>query len=225
MSDWRDRTIAVDGPAASGKGTLAHRLAGHFGYAHLDTGKLYRAVARALVEADGDPADEMAAVEAARTLDAARTTPQALGDTGLATEEVGAAASQVASYQGVRDALYDLQRRFAARPPDGARGAVLDGRDIGTVICPEATIKFFLIAAPEVRAERRHKELLDRGEASIYARILSDIAIRDRRDATRDVAPTRAAADAIEIDTSSLDADAVFAAALAAIARAQADGA
>ena len=215
---WPARVIAVDGPSASGKGTLAKRLAAHFGYAHLDTGKLYRAVAWDMIRQNIDGRDERAAAKTARGLTAARIAGGLLEDPALGREDVGAAASVLAQYKGVREALYDLQRGFAMDPPGGAEGAVLDGRDIGTVICPEAKVKFFITAVPEARAGRRHKELLDRGEASIYARILADIEQRDRRDATREVAPAKAADDAVEIDTSDMDADAVLAAALRTIA-------
>ncbi|MCZ6764081.1 MAG: (d)CMP kinase [Alphaproteobacteria bacterium] len=217
ISDDCSNVIAVDGPAASGKGTLARRLAAHFGYAHLDTGKLYRAVALVLLDADTDPADEVRAALAAASLGAADIEGATLADPALAREDVGRAASLVAAQPSVRAALFDLQRNFAAHPPGGAAGAVLDGRDIGTVICPEARVKFFITASLEARAERRHKELLERGEARIHAQILADLAARDRRDGSREIAPTRAAEDAIEIDTTSMGADAVFAAALGAI--------
>lgn len=210
--------IAVDGPAAAGKGTLARRLAAQFGYAHLDTGKLYRAVALELISKGvrlDDIGDDIgAATSAALALTPARLAGGLLDAPELTREDVGEGASIIARYQPVRDALYDAQRNFATHPPGGAGGAVLDGRDIGTVICPEAAVKFFITASPEARADRRYKELLDRGETRIYAQILADIIARDRRDATREIAPTRAADDAIEIDTSDMDADAVFAVAL-----------
>ncbi len=214
MTDWRPAVITVDGPAASGKGTLARRLADHFGYAHLDTGKLYRAVAQAVLEGGGDPADETAAAQAARSLPAARLADGVLDDPELASDRIGNAASLVARIPAVRDALFDLQRNFAGNPPNGAAGAVLDGRDTGTVICPDAEMKFFVIASAEVRAERRHKELQERGEKPIYSGVLADIIDRDRRDSTRAVAPAKPAEDAVEIDTSDLDADAALAAAL-----------
>ncbi|MGE0256977.1 MAG: (d)CMP kinase [Alphaproteobacteria bacterium] len=210
--------ITVDGPAGAGKGTLARRLARHFGYAHLDTGKLYRAVGRAVLRHGGDPADPATAERAARALDAAAIAAGALDDAELASERVAEAASKVSAVPGVRAALLDFQRDFAARPPGGAAGAVLDGRDAGTVVCPEAPAKLFLDASAEVRAARRHKELLARGEASIYARVLADIRARDARDRNREVAPLRPAADACVIDTSDLDPDAVLARALAHIA-------
>jgi cytidylate kinase len=197
--------IAVDGPAASGKGTLARRIARHMGFAHLDTGRLYRAVGLAVIRADRDPADPEAAEAAARALD-----PAVLDDPALAGDDAAQAASKVAAIPQVRAALLAFQRAFAERPPDGSAGAVLDGRDIGTVVCPGADIKFFVTASPEVRAERRHKELLNRGEDSIYARVLQDLRERDARDSTRSIAPLEPAEDAIVLDTTDMDADAAF---------------
>ncbi|MBP5858190.1 (d)CMP kinase [Marivibrio halodurans] len=202
-------TIAIDGPAASGKGTLARRIATHFDFAYLDTGKLYRAVGMAVLRNGGDPADEEAAEDAARALD-----PVALEDEALARDDAARAASQVAAHPAVRSALMDLQRGVAASPPEGKAGAVLDGRDIGTVICPDATVKLFVTADVEVRADRRHKELLDRGNASIYARVLEDLRERDARDRDRETAPMRPADDAHVLDTSDMTADAAFDAAL-----------
>lgn len=197
--------IAIDGPAGSGKGTLARRLADALGYAHLDTGKLYRAVGLGVIAAGKDPADAAAALASARNLDA-----QTLDNPDLLGDEAAIAASKVAAIQEVRSVLLEFQRRFAAKPPEGATGAVLDGRDIGTVVCPEAEVKFFITASAEVRAERRHKELLARGEPSIYARVLQDMKVRDERDQSRSVAPLKPALDAMVVDTSELDADAVF---------------
>lgn len=204
--------IALDGPAASGKGTLSKRLARQFSFAHLDTGKLYRAVGLAVVKSGGDPEDEDAAVDAARALD--HTT---LGDPELAGDEAAAAASKVASIPAVREALKEFQRNFAETPPDGAAGAVLDGRDIGTVICPDATAKLFVTADVEERAKRRHKELLDRGETSIYAAVLADLQDRDHRDRNRSTAPLVPADDATVLDTTELDAEAAFKEALQAV--------
>lgn len=201
--------IAVDGPAASGKGTLARRLAEYFDLAHLDTGLLYRAVGHAVLEAGGDPADPKAAEAAARAL-----TLAAVRDPALRGDAVGNAASQVAAIPGVRAALVELQQRFAHSPPGGKKGAVLDGRDIGTIICPDAEIKLYVTASREVRAERRHKELLKRGLDSIYARVLQDLKERDARDAARAAAPLKPAADAFVLDTSALDADRAFKAAV-----------
>src|SRR3954468_22487420 len=197
--------IAIDGPAASGKGTLGKRLAAHFGLHHLDTGLLYRAVARALLDAGRPLEDEAAAVAAARALDLAL-----LDDPRLRERPMGSAASIVSPAPPVRAALLAVQQRFAARPP----GAVLDGRDIGTVVCPDAAVKLFLTASAEERARRRHRELLARGEPADVTAILDDIRRRDERDTTRAAAPLRPAADAIRLDTTALDADAAFRAAL-----------
>jgi len=210
--------IAVDGPAASGKGTLARRLAAHFGFAYLETGLLYRAVARSVLDARGDPADPIAAERAARAFDFARLRDPAWRRA-LAEDAVSDAASKVAAIPGVRAALLGLQRDFVRRPPGGEPGVVLDGRDTGTVISPEADVKLFVNASPEVRAERRHKELRERGVDSIYARVLEDLKARDARDTARAAAPLKPALDAIELDTSALDADQAFAAAIAIIER------
>ncbi|MEX2616010.1 MAG: (d)CMP kinase [Alphaproteobacteria bacterium] len=193
--------VAVDGPAASGKGTLARRLADELGLAYLDTGKIYRAVGYRVLAAGGDPADPEAALAAARALDSSD-----LSDPALAGDDAADAASKVAVMPAVRDALMAFQRDFAARPP----GAVLDGRDIGTVVCPDADVKLFVTADVETRAERRHKELLDRGEASIYARVLQALADRDTRDRSRSTAPMKAADDAVIVDTTTMDADEAF---------------
>jgi len=201
--------IAVDGPAASGKGTLARRIAQQMGFAHLDTGKLYRAVGLAVIRGGGDPSDAGAAEAAAKALD-----PRALDDPALAGDEAAQAASKVAAIPAVRAALLKFQRDFAADPPGRKAGAVLDGRDIGTVVCPDADIKFFVTASDRSRAKRRHKELLGRGETSIYARVLQDLRERDARDSTRNVAPLEPAEDAIVLDTTDMDADAAFATAV-----------
>jgi CMP/dCMP kinase len=207
--------VAIDGPAASGKGTLARRLAEHFGLAHLDTGKLYRATAFLVLAAGGDPANPAAATEAARRVDPAR-----LADPALLTEEVAQASSIVAAIPAVRGALLDRQRDFAAHPPPPFRGAVLDGRDIGTAVCPDATVKLFVTASPEARAERRLRELRERGATVIYGDVLQDMKERDARDSERRVAPLAAAPDAVTIDTTGLDADQVFGLASEIIARA-----
>lgn len=206
--------IAVDGPAASGKGTLARRLAAELGYAYLDTGLLYRAVGLSLIRAGADPADETAASDAARCLDVSKTD---FADPALRDEATGQAAGIVAANPQVRAALVDLQRTFAAAPPDNAPGVVLDGRDIGTVICPDADHKFFIDADLEVRAERRVKELQEKGDPSIPSRVLQDMKERDHRDRTRAVAPLAPAADASVIDTTNLNADAAFALAMSFI--------
>lgn len=201
--------IAVDGPAASGKGTLARKLATQFSFAYLDTGKLYRAVGLKVVRSGGDPEDEDAAEAAARALDVSE-----LDDPDLAGDEAASAASKVAAIPGVRAALLDFQRAFSETPPEGMEGAVLDGRDIGTVIRPDATAKLYVTADVEARADRRHKELLNRGETSIYARVLEELKARDARDMNRETAPLRPADDAVVLDTTELDVDAAFAAAL-----------
>ena len=197
--------VAVDGPAASGKGTLARRIARELGYAHLDTGKLYRAVGLAVLRAGDDPSDPAAAEAAARALDS-----DSLDDPELAGDEAAQAASKVSAIPAVRAALLEMQRSFAGRAP----GAVLDGRDIGTVVCPDADIKLYVTASDEIRAQRRHKELLQRGKASIYARVLQDLRERDARDSARSVAPMKPAEDAVVLDTDRLDAEAAFAAAM-----------
>ncbi len=204
--------VAIDGPAASGKGTLARRLAAQLGLAHLDTGLLYRATARRVMEAGGDAADGAAALRAARSLTAA----DLQGD-GLRDETVTAAASVVAADAAVRAALLDYQRGFAAAPPDGAPGAVLEGRDIGTVVCPDARVKIFLDAHEDVRAGRRLRELLQRGAKGIHAEVLRDLRARDARDRGRAAAPLAPAEDAFVIDSSTMDADEVFRRALALI--------
>jgi cytidylate kinase len=194
--------IAVDGPAASGKGTLARRLAAHYGLHHLDTGLLYRAVGLRALREGMDP---VAAAEALTLAD--------LAEPALREDSAAQAASKVAVIPAVREALRDLQRRFAGEPP----GAVLDGRDIGTVVFPEAPIKIYVDATPEARAQRRHEELREMGLASIYSRVLQDMKERDARDRGRAVAPLTLAKDALVIDSSELDADQVFARALAYI--------
>ena len=188
--------IAIDGPAASGKGTLGKRLAHHYGYRHLDTGVIYRAVAKALLDARADLSDEALAIAAALELD-----PEKFGDPVLKTQKVGDAASVVSAIPGVRRALVNFQRQFAADPP----GAVLDGRDIGTVICPDADVKIFVMADPKVRARRRTLEARARGEDANEAEVLADILKRDERDRNRAIAPLKAAPDAYLLDNSQLD--------------------
>ena len=201
--------VAIDGPSASGKGTLARALAAALDFAFLDTGLLYRAVGAAVLAAGADPAEPAAAATAARNLDLA-----ALDPTALRREAVGRAASMVAVIPEVRAALLDRQQRFAAEPPGGAAGAVLDGRDIGTVVCPRADVKIYVTASAEARARRRHKELLERGEVRIYARVLEEMRERDRRDSERAVAPLRPAVDAEILDTTEMDAETALRAAL-----------
>lgn len=196
--------IAIDGPSASGKGTLAKRLARHFGLPHLDTGLLYRAVGWT-AERTGRPPAEVAAALRASDLD----NPE------LRTDAAGQAASRVAALQEVRSNLLNFQKEFAYR----RSGAVLDGRDIGSVICPDAPVKLFVTASLQSRAERRYRELRERGLDTIKPRVLAEMAERDRRDSERAAAPLKAAPDAYLLDTSEMDADAAFAAATAFIAR------
>ena len=203
--------IAIDGPAAAGKGTLAKRLAAHFDLAFLDTGRLYRAVGYAILQAGGDPNDPKVAVAAARALD-----PENVETGDLYTEKVAETASVVAAIGDVRQELLSFQRNFAHHPPGGKIGAVLDGRDIASVVCPDATYKFFVSASPEVRAKRRFKELQENGVESTYAAVLADIEQRDQRDRTRKVSPLKAV-DARVINTSDKTPDAVFNEALAHI--------
>jgi cytidylate kinase len=202
--------IAIDGPAASGKGTLGRRIAERFGLHHLDTGLLYRAVAREVQRRGGSLEDAEVAAAAARAVD-----PASLDDPDLRRPGAGEAASMVARIQEVRAALLQFQRDFAARPP----GAVLDGRDIGTVVCPHADVKIYVTASPAVRAERRYREKKSRDEAADYAAVLEDIRRRDARDAGRDAAPMRPAADAFLLDTSNLDIEAAFDTAVGVILR------
>ena len=205
--------VAIDGPAAAGKGTLARRLAEAFNLAYLDTGSLYRATGVATLRAGGDPALEADAVKAAKALDISKFSP---GD--LRTEQAGTAASQVAFIPAVRTALLDFQRNFAKNPPPGSSGAVLDGRDIGTVVCPDADAKLFITASLEARVQRRVKELRDKGESFIEARVRADMEARDARDKDRSVAPLVPAQDAWILDTTALTADEAFAQAKAFIA-------
>jgi cytidylate kinase len=199
--------IAVDGPAAAGKGTIARALAQHFGYHHLDTGTLYRRVGLELLKSDGDIHDSKVAAAIAQNLHS-----YAWLDYELRTEAVGAAASIVASIPEVRAALLDFQRSFAGQKP----GAVLDGRDIGTVVCPKAHVKLFVTASPEVRAKRRQAELQASGADVTFEAVLQDIIQRDERDKNRPVAPLIPAKDAVVIDTSEMTAEEAIAAAIRA---------
>ena len=200
--------IAIDGPAASGKGTLGKRLAAHYGLRYLDTGLLYRAVAKMLIDGGHSPRNQARAVAAAEAIDASR-----LDEAVLKGQAVGEAASVVSAIPEVRAALVALQRNFAKSAP----GAVLDGRDIGTVICPDADVKIFVTAAPEVRARRRALEFRSRGETVIEAEVLADIQRRDERDSSRAAAPLRQAPDAHLLDTTGLDIDAAVGAAIAIV--------
>ena len=197
--------IAIDGPAASGKGTLGRRIAAHYGLPHLDTGKLYRAVARDTSAAGQAPSDADAALAAAKALD-----PATLDDPTLMGARLGEAASIVASHPGVREALRAYQRAFAGQ----VSGAVIDGRDIGTVICPDADVKLFVTASAETRALRRYRELCEAGHNVTEAEVLADIERRDERDKTRAISPLRKARDAYLLDTTNLDIDAAFKAAI-----------
>lgn len=204
MND-RAIVIAVDGPAAAGKGTVARALADHFGYHYLDTGALYRAVAWTVLDRGQDPADEPAAIKVAQTLDIG-----AIEDALLRTDRVSEAASVVAAFPGVRTAILDFQRAFAKKMP----GAILDGRDIGTVVCPEANAKLFVTASPKTRAKRRFLEFQAKGDDVSEAVVLADVIARDERDASRAHSPLVPAQDAHLLDTSNLSIEAAFRAAL-----------
>ncbi len=205
----RPIVIAVDGPAASGKGTIARALAKHYQLPHMDTGMLYRAVALNLWRWGGDPRNEF---EALRACDVAGVDPQ---DPELRSEPVSRIASAISAYPSVRTALLDRQQEFARQPG----GAVLDGRDIGTVIAPSADVKLFVTASAEIRAQRRVRELMARGMPGHYEDVLTDIRARDERDTGREVAPLRQAPGAELLDTSELDVDAAIAAATALVER------
>ncbi len=207
-AERRPLLIAVDGPAASGKGTIARALARHFGLPHMDTGQLYRSVALSMFRFGGDPASEFEAVRACDGV--AQVDPS---DPELRSEVVGSIASRISTYPGVRAALLDRQRHFASQ----ASGAVLDGRDIGTVIAPGATVKLYVTASAEVRAQRRVRELLERGMPAHYEDVLVDIRARDARDSGRQAAPMAQADDAELLDTSEMDIDAAIAAAIALV--------
>ncbi|MFN3076645.1 MAG: (d)CMP kinase [Alphaproteobacteria bacterium] len=202
--------IAIDGPAAAGKGTLARRLARALGFAYLDTGLLYRAVGMAVLRHGGNPDRAEDAAAAAQGI-----RPENLDDPALRSDEAAGLASRVAAIPEVRSALLDFQRRFAAAPPDGAGGAVLDGRDIGTVVCPKADAKLFVTASLEIRAGRRARELRERGIAAIEGLVLQEMRERDARDSGRSTAPLAPAGDAFVLDTTDMDAEAAFAAGLA----------
>jgi CMP/dCMP kinase len=208
--------IAIDGPAASGKGTLARKVAQTLGFAFLDTGLLYRAVALLHRRAGGAPDDPIGPVELARRID-----PAIIGtlhdDPDLRHDETAKAASIVSALPGVRAGLLQFQRDFARKPPAGAKGAVLDGRDIGTVVCPDADAKLFITASVQARSERRLNELRARGVQAIYADVLKDMKERDARDSERASAPLRVADGAFLLDTSALDANAAYEAAMAFI--------
>ena len=205
VSSARSLVIAVDGPAASGKGMIAKALADYFGLPHMDSGMLYRAVALSLVRFGGEFDNEFEAVRACAAI--GQVDPD---DPELRSEIVGSIASRISAYPGVRAALLDKQRAFAGQ----AGGAVLDGRDIGTVIAPDATAKLFITASPEVRAERRLAELVAGGKHAHFDEVLADIRSRDERDAGREAAPLAEASDALHLDTSTLDRDQAIAEAI-----------
>jgi cytidylate kinase len=204
-SDQTGIVIAVDGPAAAGKGTIARALAQHFGYHYLDTGALYRAVAWSVLDKGEAPDDEPAAVRAAETLDIG-----GIEDALLRTDRVSEAASVIATFPGVRAAILDFQRSFAKKLP----GSVIDGRDIGTVVCPQADAKLYVTASPQTRAKRRFLEFQAKGEEASEAEVLADVIARDTRDASREHSPLKPATDALLLDTSNLSIEAAFRAAL-----------
>jgi len=204
----RSFVVALDGPAASGKGTLGELIANEYDFAYLDTGSLYRGVAFVLLEGREDPGDLAAAASAAE-----RFSLEQIESKDIRTREVGAAASKVAAMPAVRKALLDFQRRFALNPPGGKRGAVLDGRDIGSVVCPDADVKFFVVATPQTRAHRRWLELRDQKPGLTREDVFADLAERDARDAARSDAPMVRAQDAELLDTTHLTIEAAFAAA------------
>jgi len=208
--------IAVDGPAASGKGTLARRLAAHFDYAYLDTGSLYRALAYDVLRRGEAPENASAGLRAGKALDLAMLNdPEILA--ALRTDAVGTAASMVAAQPDTRAAILQIQRDIADTPPDDKAGAVLDGRDIGTVVCPQAAHKIFVTARAEIRAERRWQELQQHDPQVSLEDVLTDLKARDQRDSSRSTAPLRAAQDALLLDTSDLSIEEAFAAALALV--------
>ncbi len=199
------KIIAIDGPAASGKGTLSRNLARELNLAHMDTGALYRAVAFEVIALGKNPENENDALHACKILQEKLNNNSApLNNPDLRTEKIGAAASKVASIQNVRDFLTDMQRNFANSPPTGFDGAILDGRDIGRIICPDAPLKFYITAKCEIRAKRRMKELQSKGLSVTYNAVLEDMRARDARDLNRKVAPLKPADDAITIDSSDL---------------------
>ncbi len=204
--------IAIDGTAACGKGTLAKRLARHYGFAHLDSGALYRLIALGVLETNGNPADEATAVAAAGAIDLTRA-----GAPKIRSDVVGEAASKVAAIGAVRQAILQFQRDFAHHPPGNSQGAVIDGRDIGTVIVPDACAKLFVDAAPQVRARRRQLELEGLGISRSEADLVKELTARDTADKTRPISPLKQASDAILLDTTDLGIDATFAAALTLI--------
>ncbi len=216
MTNTSSLIIAIDGPSASGKGTVARRLAAHLGFAYLDTGLLYRAVGLGVLRAGEGLDDPAAAARAAGRLDPASVLT--LGDDpDIRSDTASVAASKVAAVPEVRAFLLKFQQDFGAKPPGGKKGAVLDGRDIGTVIAPQAPVKIYVTASTATRADRRYRELQDRGENVTEAAVLADLQARDARDSNRATAPARPADDAIMLDTTNMTADEAFAQALAVV--------
>lgn len=205
QAEHRPVVVAVDGPAASGKGTISRRIAAAFNFAHLDTGALYRSVAVLTIRAGIDAADEEAAAGVVSRIGAS-----SIADDELRSGEAGRIASIVAAHPAVRAALLDYQRQFAACPPDGRKGAVLDGRDIGTVVCPGADVKLFVTASVAERARRRHAELVAKGESVTLEAVEAELRNRDARDAERATAPLKMAEDAVLLDTTELDIESAF---------------
>ncbi len=200
------KIIAVDGPAASGKGTLSKNLAQKLNFAHMDTGALYRAVAFEVITLGKNPEDKNDALQGCKSLQKKLLHGKdPLNNSDLRTETIGAAASKVAAIQSVRDFLIDMQRNFANSPPKGFDGAILDGRDIGTIICPDAPLKLYITAKCEIRAKRRMKELQSKGLGVTYSAVLEDMRARDARDSSRKAAPLKPADDAVIIDSGDLD--------------------
>ena len=213
ISGKNNLVIAIDGPAASGKGTLARRLAETFGLPHLDTGLIYRATAKSMLDNGAALDDELAAVEAAKRIDLSK-----LDRTILSAHEISDAASQISVMAGVRAALLDVQRNFANTSP----GGVLDGRDIGTNVCPNADVKIYVTASAETRAERRHREIVANGGNTSYSEIFDDLKIRDHRDSNRAENPLKPAEYALLLDTSKMDIETAFLAAITWVKKAQA---
>lgn len=211
--------IAIDGTAASGKGTLAKQIAHELGFSHLDSGKLYRFIGHNMVVKGLDFNNKMAAIEIAAEI-TGTLKPEDLGDPALMSDSAGKAASNIAVIADVRECLLEYQRTFAYNPPEGAKGAVIDGRDIGTVVCPDADIKFYVDADIKIRAQRRHKDLQSQGISVTYDAVLADMHERDQRDASRETAPMKPAEDSILLDTSEMSIDQVREKALSIISEA-----
>ena len=211
MDTKKNIIISVDGTAASGKGTLSQKIATTLGFAYMDTGALYRAVAYEILQSGNDPENEENALQGTKDLinkiASANSLSDILHNPALRKEEIGEAASKIASQNNVRKCLIDIQRNFAKNPGKAYSGAVLDGRDIGTIICPEASVKLFITADSEIRAQRRTKELQSKGLDVTYDAVLKDMRARDTRDANRQLAPMKPAKDAIVLDTSNLGQD------------------